>query len=81
MAALRDAGRLSTGEVAEAIGVSRPTASSHLQGTSGCGPYRLDRQVTQGSASFVVPVGVLTRGVLRFPTAKQLESWLSSSYQ
>jgi ATP-dependent DNA helicase RecG len=31
MAALRDAGRLSTGEVAEAIGVSRPTASSHLR--------------------------------------------------
>jgi ATP-dependent DNA helicase RecG len=31
MAALRDAGRLSTGEVAETIGVSRPTASSHLR--------------------------------------------------
>jgi ATP-dependent DNA helicase RecG len=31
MAALRDAGQLSTGEVAEAIGVSRPTAASHLR--------------------------------------------------
>ena len=31
MATLRDAGQLSTGEVAEAIGVSRPTASSHLR--------------------------------------------------
>jgi ATP-dependent DNA helicase RecG len=31
MAALRDAGQLSTGEVAEAVGVSRPTASSHLR--------------------------------------------------
>jgi len=31
MAALRDAGRLSTGEVAEAVGISRPTASSHLR--------------------------------------------------
>jgi len=31
MAALRDAGHLSTGEVAEAVGVSRPTASSHLR--------------------------------------------------
>jgi ATP-dependent DNA helicase RecG len=31
MSALRDAGQLSTGEVAEAVGVSRPTASSHLR--------------------------------------------------
>jgi ATP-dependent DNA helicase RecG len=31
MAALRDAGQLSTGEVAETVGVSRPTASSHLR--------------------------------------------------
>ena len=31
MAALRDAGRLSTGEVAETVGVSRPTASAHLR--------------------------------------------------
>jgi DNA-binding MarR family transcriptional regulator len=31
MAALREAGTLSTGEVAEAIGVSRPTASTHLR--------------------------------------------------
>jgi ATP-dependent DNA helicase RecG len=28
---LRDAGQLSTGEVAEAIGVSRPTASARLK--------------------------------------------------
>jgi ATP-dependent DNA helicase RecG len=31
MAALRDAGSLSTGEVAEMAGVSRPTASTHLR--------------------------------------------------
>ncbi len=31
MAALRDGGHLSTGEVAEAVGISRPTASSHLR--------------------------------------------------
>ncbi len=31
IAALRDAGQLSTGEVAETVGVSRPTASSHLR--------------------------------------------------
>ncbi len=31
MAALRDAGQLSTGEVAEAIDVSRPTAASHMR--------------------------------------------------
>lgn len=30
MAALRDAGQLSTGEVAETVGVSRVTASRHL---------------------------------------------------
>jgi ATP-dependent DNA helicase RecG len=31
MAALRQAGSLSTGEIAEAVGVSRPTAASHLR--------------------------------------------------
>jgi ATP-dependent DNA helicase RecG len=31
MAALRNGGHLSTGEVAEAVGISRPTASSHLR--------------------------------------------------
>ncbi|HXM86676.1 MAG TPA: helix-turn-helix domain-containing protein, partial [Solirubrobacteraceae bacterium] len=30
MAALREAGRLSTGEVAETVGMSRVTASKHL---------------------------------------------------
>jgi len=37
MAALRDAGRLSTGEVAEAVGVSRPTAASHLRALRNAG--------------------------------------------
>lgn len=31
MAAIRDAGQLSTGEIAETVGISRPTASKHLQ--------------------------------------------------
>jgi ATP-dependent DNA helicase RecG len=31
MAALREADRLSTGEVAEKVGMSRPTASKHLR--------------------------------------------------
>ncbi|MHB1999441.1 MAG: winged helix-turn-helix transcriptional regulator [Solirubrobacteraceae bacterium] len=31
MSALRDAGSLSTDEVAETIGISRPTAASHLR--------------------------------------------------
>jgi ATP-dependent DNA helicase RecG len=31
MATLRDAGQLSTGEIAEAVGISRPTASKHLR--------------------------------------------------
>lgn len=31
MATLREAGQLSTGEIAEAVGISRPTASKHLK--------------------------------------------------
>jgi ATP-dependent DNA helicase RecG len=31
MAAIRDAGQLSTGEIAETVGISRPTASKHLR--------------------------------------------------
>jgi len=31
VAAIRDAGQLSTGEIAEMLGISRPTASKHLQ--------------------------------------------------
>jgi len=31
MATIREAGQLSTGEIAEAVGISRPTASKHLR--------------------------------------------------
>jgi ATP-dependent DNA helicase RecG len=31
MAAIRDAGQLSTGEIAETVGISRPTAGKHLR--------------------------------------------------
>jgi ATP-dependent DNA helicase RecG len=37
IAALRDAGQLSTGEIAEVVGISRPTASKHLQTLRGNG--------------------------------------------